>query len=51
MVRLELMPFQCKDRPYTDKSDVLTTTLQWINTKIFQLKVILTSLQSYSAVN
>ena len=35
--RIELMPFQCKDRRHTDKSDVFTTTLQWINAKIFYL--------------
>ena len=35
VVRLELMPSQCKDRHHTDKLDVLTTTLQWINTKNF----------------
>ena len=31
VVRLELMPFQCKN---TDKSDVWTTILEWINKKI-----------------
>ena len=35
VVRLELTPFQCKGRHHTDKPNVLTTTLQWINTKNF----------------